>query len=219
MTVLVTGANRGIGLEFCRQYAARGEEVVGVCRHASSELAASGARVIEGIDVTSENDRAHLRQALAAGQIDILIHNAGLLEPVELDRMDDGAIRRQFEVNAIAPLLVTHALIDNLVSGSRIGILTSRMGSVGDNDSGGYYGYRMSKAAANMAGRSLSIDLKGRGVAVALLHPGYVRTGMTGGTGHIDPDEAARGLIKVLDGLSLANTGQFWHMNGTTLPW
>jgi NAD(P)-dependent dehydrogenase (short-subunit alcohol dehydrogenase family) len=219
MKVLVTGANRGIGLEFCRQYAARGEEVVGVCRHSSAELAASGVRIVEGIDVTSDDARGHLRQALAGAQIDILINNAGLLETVELANMDAGAIRRQVEVNAIAPLLVTHTLLDHLAPGSKVAIVTSRMGSVGDNDSGGYYGYRMSKAAANMAGKSLAVDLKGRGIAVALLHPGYVRTGMTGGMGHIDPDEAARGLIAVMDRLSLATSGQFWHMNGTTLPW
>jgi NAD(P)-dependent dehydrogenase (short-subunit alcohol dehydrogenase family) len=219
MKILVTGANRGIGLEFSRQYAARGDEVIGVCRQSSPELAATGAKVIAGIDVTSDQDRAQLRQALAAERIDVLINNAGLLETVELDNMDVGAIRRQLEVNAIAPLLVTHELLGNLVDGSKVAILTSRMGSVGDNDSGGYYGYRMSKAAANMAGKSLAVDLKGRGVAVALLHPGYVRTGMTGGMGHIDADEAARGLIRVMDGVSLANTGQFWHMNGTLLPW
>jgi NAD(P)-dependent dehydrogenase (short-subunit alcohol dehydrogenase family) len=219
MKVLITGANRGIGLEFCRQYGARGDDVVGVCRHCSPELVASGVRVIEGIDVTSDNDRGHLRQALAAEQIDVLINNAGLLETVELGNMDAGAIRRQLEVNALAPLLVTHALLDNLVAGSKVAIVSSRMGSIGDNDSGGYYGYRMSKAAANMAGKSLAVDLKGRGVAVALLHPGYVRTRMTDGTGHIDADESVRGLIKVMDGVTLANSGQFWHTNGSLLPW
>lgn len=219
MNVLITGANRGIGLEFCRQYKARGDAVIAVCRHGSSELAKTGARVIEAIDVASENDRARLVDALGGEKIDLLIHNAGILETVELDQMHADAVRRQFEVNALAPLLLTHVLLGHLAAGAKIGILTSRMGSIGDNDSGGYYGYRMSKAAANMAGRSLALDLKGRGIGVALLHPGFVRTGMTGGAGSIDPDEAARGLIKVMDGLNLTNTGQFWHMNGQQLPW
>jgi NAD(P)-dependent dehydrogenase (short-subunit alcohol dehydrogenase family) len=125
----------------------------------------------------------------------------------------------QFRTNSLGPILVTEALMPNLQKGSKVGIVTSRMGSVTDNTSGGYYGYRMSKAAVNIAGVSLARDLADRGIAVALLHPGYVRTDMTGQEGFIDPDEAARGLIQRLDELSMTSSGGFWHTNGEALPW
>jgi NAD(P)-dependent dehydrogenase (short-subunit alcohol dehydrogenase family) len=114
---------------------------------------------------------------------------------------------------------VTQALLGNLQPGAKIGIVTSRMGSVGDNTSGSYYGYRMSKAAVNAAGKSLAMDLKERGIAVALLHPGYVRTEMVGGGGDVEPEQAAAGLIARLDELTLDTTGGFWHANGEALPW
>ena len=133
--------------------------------------------------------------------------------------MDYGAVRLQFEVNAMGPLRITHALLPQLGPGSKVGIVSSRMGSLEDNTSGSRYGYRMSKAAVNMAGVSLAHDLKERGVAVALLHPGYVQTDMTGGRGNVQPAEAAAGLIARMDGLSMDNTGSFWHANGETLPW
>ncbi len=222
MKVLVTGANRGIGLAFCRQLSGRGDEVLAVCRSCSGdldELSRDKVRIIEGVDVTREEGISSLRQAVAGEQIDLLINNAGLMESVTLDHLDIASIRRQFEINAMAPLRVTHALLDNLAHNAKIAIVTSRMGSIDDNDSGGSYGYRMSKCAANMAGRSLSVDLKGRGIAVALLHPGWVRTDMTGGNGLIEPQESASGLIDILDRLDMDHTGLFWHMNGEILPW
>ena len=103
--------------------------------------------------------------------------------------------------------------------GSKVGIITSRMGSIADNDSGGSYAYRMSKAAVNAAGKSLSIDLKPKGIAVAILHPGWVRTDMTGHGGLIDADESAKGLLDRMAELNLDNSGTFWHMNGEVLPW
>ncbi len=128
-------------------------------------------------------------------------------------------MRRQFEVNSLGPLRVTAALRGNLGQGSKVAIVTSRMGSIEDNTSGGRYGYRMSKAAVNMAGRSLANDLKDRGVAVAILHPGFVRTEMTGHQGLIDPPESAAGLIARIDELTLETTGGFWHANGEIIPW
>jgi NAD(P)-dependent dehydrogenase (short-subunit alcohol dehydrogenase family) len=116
-------------------------------------------------------------------------------------------------------LLVTQALLPNLHEGSKVGIITSRMGSIDDNDSGGSYAYRMSKSAVNAAGKSLSIDLKPRGIAVAILHPGWVRTDMTGHGGLIDADESASGLIKRMEELTLDTSGGFWHTNGERLPW
>ena len=125
----------------------------------------------------------------------------------------------QYRVNTLGPLRITHALLDNLSQGSKVGIITSRVGSIEDNSSGNNYGYRCSKAAANMVGMNLHHDLSALGIAVAILHPGYVKTDMTGGSGMITPLESAQGLIKCLDQLDLESSGQFWHANGEMLPW
>ncbi|MBK6847115.1 MAG: SDR family oxidoreductase [Proteobacteria bacterium] len=218
-TVLVTGANRGIGLELCCQLAARGDTVVATCRRASPALAALGVRVEEGVDVGDEASVAALARRLGTLRLDLLINNAGVLAHETLEALDLAGVRRQFEVNALGPLRVTLALLGHLGPGAKVGLVSSRMGSIGDNSSGGNYGYRMSKAALNMAGVSLAHDLRPRGIAVAILHPGYVRTDMTGGSGHVDPPEAARGLLQRLDELTLESSGGFWHANGERLPW
>jgi NAD(P)-dependent dehydrogenase (short-subunit alcohol dehydrogenase family) len=144
--------------------------------------------------------------------------NAGILESDELDDLDAASVRRQFDVNALAPLLLSRALLANLGKGSKLALITSRMGSIDDNGSGGYYGYRMSKTALNMAGRSLAIDLRPRGIAVAILHPGMVATRMVGFSG-IPPAEAARGLLARIHAVTLETSGSFWHANGELLPW
>ena len=218
-TALVTGANRGIGLEICRQLVERGDRVIAACRSVSNGLTSLDVQVEEGVDVSSEESVAHLVRRLGGQPIDWLINNAGVLTRETLSSMDYGAVRLQFEVNAMGPLRITHALLPQLGPGSKVGIVSSRMGSLEDNTSGSRYGYRMSKAAVNMAGVSLAHDLKDRGVAVALLHPGYVQTDMTGGRGNVQPSEAAAGLIARMDGLSMDNTGSFWHANGEFLPW
>ena len=218
--VLVLGSNRGIGLELVRQLAARGDHVTAVCRKTSPELdKLSGVTVRTGVDVTDRAALSSLASELGPGTLDVLVVMAGVLERVSLDHLDVDAIRRQFEVNALGPLLAVHALRRCLRDGSKIGLVTSRMGSISDNDSGGSYGYRMSKAALNMAGRSLSLDLESRRIAVVLLHPGWVRTDMTGGSGLMDVDESAGGLIERLDALSMESTGSFLHQNGEELPW
>ena len=218
-TVLITGANRGIGLEMCRQLAARGDRVIAACRTTSGQLDSLGVRVEEGVDVTSEDSVGSLVRRIEGQTIDVLVNNAGLLTRESLESMDFAAIRLQYEVNAIGPLRVTHALLPNLGAGAKVGLITSRMGSIADNSSGSRYGYRMSKVALNMAGVSLAQDLAERGIAVAILHPGFVRTDMTHHNGLIDPPEAASGILDRLDGLSMANTGTFWHANGDILPW
>jgi NAD(P)-dependent dehydrogenase (short-subunit alcohol dehydrogenase family) len=218
-TVVITGANRGIGLELARQLSARGDRVVAVCRTATQELRELGVQVIEGVDVTSDEAVARLAKQLEGTRIDVLINNAGLLTRESLEDLDFDRIRHQLEVNALGPLRVTAALVPCLGAGSKVAIVTSRMGSIDDNTSGGRYGYRMSKAAVNMAGRSLAVDLAGRGIAVAILHPGFVRTEMTGFDGLVDPDESAAGLIARIDELDLASSGSFWHANGDRLPW
>jgi len=218
-TALVTGANRGIGLELVRLLVARGEKVIAACRSGSGELNGLGVTVEEGVDVTSEDSVAHLVRRLEGQPIDLLINNAGILTRESLSAMDFGAVRWQFEVNAMGPLRVSHALLPQMGPGSKIGIVSSRMGSIEDNTSGARYGYRMSKAAVNMAGVSLAHDLKERGIAVALLHPGFVQTEMTGGRGLVSTEEAATGLLERLDDLNMGNSGTFWHANGEVLPW
>ena len=219
-TFLVTGSNRGIGLEYCRQLQTRGEEVIAVCRQPSPELEALGVRLETGVDITAGDSVTNLVERLDGVPIDGLIHNAGILESTSLDRLDLASMRRQFEVNALAPLRLTQALLGQLQAGSKLILMTSRMGSIDDNSSGGSYGYRMSKVALNMSGRSLAIDLRPRGIAVAILHPGLVRTRMVNFNAQgISPEQAVRGLLQRIDALTLETSGTFWHANGDVLPW
>jgi len=215
---VVTGANRGIGLELCRQLPAHGYEAVAACRKSSKELDQSGARIIAGIDVADDTSMARLEHELKNETIDLLINNAGILTSETLSNLDFDRMRRQFEVNALGPLRVTQALLANLKQGSKVAIITSRVGSIADNRSGGYYGYRVSKAAVNMAGVNLALDLRSKGIAVFLLHPGLVATKLTGGVG-IAPSESAANLLAQLAQLTIEQTGTFWHANGEALPW
>lgn len=215
---LVTGANRGIGLEICRQLKQQGHQVIAVCRKSNDELNQVGVSVIEGIDVTNQQSLQQLSERLEQN-IDVLVNNAGVLANNALGEIDYTTVKHQYEVNAIGPLMVTETLLPKLHEGSKVAIVTSRMGSMADNDSGGHYGYRMSKAAVNMAGTSLAVDLKPKGIAVGLLHPGYVKTDMTGHQGFVDTQHAAKGLLARIDELSMENTGGFWHADGEQLPW
>ncbi len=221
-TTLVTGSSRGIGLALCRQLLARGDEVIAVCRNASPALNDLEARVETGVDVSRPENISDLAARLKGVKLAVLINDAGILSRQLLGEIDEAAvaaIKDQYAVNSVGPLLVTQALLGNLSAGSKVAIVTSRMGSITDNTSGGSYGYRMSKAAVNIAGKSLAHDLKDRGIAVALLHPGWIRTEMTSGTGNADAAEAAAGLIARIDELTLETTGGFWHANGERLPW
>lgn len=216
---IVTGANRGIGLEFCRVLATRGYNVTALSRTASAALEALPVNVHEGFDVTDGDTIDAFASAVEPASVDLLINNAGILQSTSLENFDLDAMRRQFEVNALGPLRVTRTLAPALKDGSKVALITSRMGSIADNDSGGSYGYRMSKAALNAAGASLAIDLAPQGIAVAILHPGYVRTDMTSQSGLIDVDESVAGLMDRIDGLTMQNSGTFWHTNGEVLPW
>ena len=216
---MVTGTNRGIGLEYCRQLKEKGE-VIAVCRSPSEELKSLGVRVEANVDLTCDEAIKDLVARLNGKNIDVLINNAGIVERISLDNLDVDSIRRQFEVNAIAPLRFTKALLPNLNNGSKVILMTSRMGSIEDNTSGGSYGYRMSKVALSMAGKSLSIDLKPKGIAVAILHPGLVQTRMTDfNQAGITTEASVKGLLSRIEELNLENTGTFWHQNGEILPW
>jgi NAD(P)-dependent dehydrogenase (short-subunit alcohol dehydrogenase family) len=216
---LITGANRGIGLELVRELKSNGYQVFGVCRKASDELRALISHIVENIDVSSKDCKDQLQSQLKGETFDVVINCAGLLEGMTINNIDYESIDRQFQINAVGPLRVIEALLGQLASGAKIIMVTSRMGSVEDNTSGGSYGYRMSKAALNIASKSLAEDLKGRKIAVGIVHPGYVRTAMTGFNGHIDSAQSAQGICQRLNGLNTGNTGTFWHQNGEILPW
>ncbi|APR66861.1 MULTISPECIES: SDR family oxidoreductase [Thalassolituus] len=220
--VVITGANRGIGLELARLYEARGDSVTAICREGNEEIEDIADQVIAGIDVTDEENLPKvvgMLHKLLDGPVDILINNAGLFTNETVANMSLEGIRQQMEVNAIAPLNVTMNFLPLMTEGSKVANITSRMGSIADNTSGGYFGYRASKAALNAIGKSLAIDLKPAGVAVAQIHPGYVQTRMVGFTGDITPADAAAGIAARIDELTLENSGGFWHSNGQALPW
>lgn len=217
--IVITGANRGIGLALTQQFVNRGDQVTAVCRTPSDALNQLDVNIIEGIDITDSASIHNLANKLNGKPIDILVNNAGLLEREQLGALNTQTIEAQFRVNAMGPLLVTDALRGNLTRGSKVIMITSRMGSMADNGSGAYYGYRMSKAALNAAGVSLANDLKEAGVAVAMLHPGFVQTEMVNNAGDISADTAAERLIARIDELNLSTTGQFKHSNGESLPW
>ncbi len=219
-TYLVTGANRGIGYEYCRQLKARGETVIAVCRVASDELKKLGVQIESGVDITSDASVTQLRDRLQQMPLDVLINNAAMAERITLENLDFDSIRTQFEVNALGALRVTHTLLPHLNVGAKVVMMTSRMGSIADNTSGGSYGYRISKVALSMASKSLAHDLKPSGIAVAILHPGLVQTRMTNfNPSGITPEASVQGLLARIDQLSLENTGTFWHSNGEVLPW
>ena len=219
-TWLVTGANKGIGLELVGQTCARGENVVATCRASSPELDAVGCRVVEGIDVSRDDVGATLDRALEPGEtIDVLVCNAGTAHWESLETLDLDAAREQFEVNTLGPLRVVTSLLPRLGAGSKVALVSSKAGSIGDRPSGGNYGYRMSKAALDMAGANLAHDLAPRGIHVVVLHPGFVRTELTRGAGNVDPPESAAGLIRQIDELDAAGSGRFIHADGSEIPW
>ena len=219
MNIEIVGANRGIGLEFCRQLS-KDSNVFAFCRKASSELREVGAtQIIEGAEVTDLSSMQEAVEQMSADKIDWLVHVSGVLSSESLADFDVERIKHQFAINSVGPILSYQAFSKHMATGSKYAVLSSRMGSVADNGSGGMYGYRMSKAAINMAAVSLSNDIKPKGITVLILHPGYVRTEMTGGQGLIDTNESVLGLLKIIKTKSLEDTGTFWHTNGEQLPW
>lgn len=217
-TTLVTGCNRGIGLQLVTQLQRRGDNVIGVCRNSTKELGELDIRIIDGIDVSDGNSVEKLKATLGDEPLDILINNAGILRHDAFGTINYDEMLEQYRVNALGPLRVTEALSENLRDGSKVAIVSSRVGSIDDNGSGGNWGYRASKTAVNMIGTNLMHEMKPRGIAVALLHPGLVATDMTNQSG-VTAEDSARGLIQRIDELTLENTGGFWHAEGYQLPW
>jgi NAD(P)-dependent dehydrogenase (short-subunit alcohol dehydrogenase family) len=229
-TVLVTGANRGLGLEFVRQYAADGWRVLAACRDPASarelqQLAAgSGGHI--GVVPLDVSDLASVRaaaQSLAAMPIDLLINNAGVGSPrgQKLGALDYAAWARVLDVNTLGPMRVTEAFLDHLAAGDgkKVVTITSGMGSIADNTSGASYAYRSSKAAVNMVVKSLSIDLAPRGITCVVMNPGWVRTDMGGPGGKISPEESIAGMRRVIAKLKPADSGKFFNYDGGQYPW
>lgn len=224
-TWLVTGADRGIGAAMCAALAARGDHVIAACL-GHDVPTRNGIDIVCGVDVGSADGVERLARHLGARPIDVIVHNAGCVFEAPFGALDFDSMQREYAVNALGPLRVTQALASNLREGGKVGIVSSRVGSLGENGSGGLYGYRMSKAAANMASRNLAHELRPRRIAVIALHPGSVRTQMTAGLTDattvgqlVAPEQAALGLIARLDELQLASSGVFLHANGEALPW
>lgn len=220
MKIAVVGSNRGIGLEISKNLINDGHDVFAFCRQSSKELEqAKPKTIIDDFEVTNLKKMETALDKLGVPYFDMLFHVSGILESENLQNFNEDTILTQFKVNSLGPILSAKAFLPYLKKESKIGLLTSRMGSVEDNTSGGMYGYRMSKAALNMAGKSLAEDIKDQGVTVLLLHPGYVKTDMTGHRGEVEPADSAKKLIQLMKEKTLKDTGSFWHINGEELPW
>ena len=221
--VVIVGADRGIAAGLVREYLSRGDTVTAVCQHDGADWASTAVRVIPDTDVTSDADIQHMADLLGDTSIDVLIHVAGIGAGDRWGRFDFDAMLMHYNLNALGPLRVINALSDNFSEGGKIGIVTSRMGSIGDNASGGMYSYRMSKAAANMLGVNLYHQFHARNVYVMLLHPGTVATQMTRGAKAWDsftkPEESAAGLARQMDALGPDTPPEFRHQDGALLPW
>ncbi len=229
-TYFITGCNRGLGLEFVQQLLARGQRVIATCRDiaTATDLTAltlkhSGQLSLVEMDVS---DEASMREAVALlndEAIDVFINNAGVYGPRDANfgNVDGPAMAEVLYTNAVAPVLLTQLLIDNVRKGSgkKLVYVSSKMGSIADNGRGGSYIYRSSKTALNSVVKSLALDFAPEGIAAATLHPGWVRTDMGGPNGLIDAPESVSGMLNVIDGLSVANTGQFFNYDGATIAW
>jgi NAD(P)-dependent dehydrogenase (short-subunit alcohol dehydrogenase family) len=222
-TFLVTGANRGLGLEFVKQLQAKGYKVIGTARKPdkATELKATGARV-EQLDVASQSSVEALAEALNGVPIDVLINNAGMAiqKDSSLETLDFDAMERTFQVNSLGPLRVTQALLPNLQAGKDKTIIniTSRLGSI-ELSTGGLYSYRTSKTALNQINKLISVELAPQGFTSIVMHPGWVKTDMGGAGATLDIPESISGMLAVIDGLTVDQTGKFYSFNGEELPW
>ncbi len=218
-TIVITGANRGIGLAMTKICQQSGDKVYALCRQSSPQLDSLGVNIIDKVDISTDSGIATAKSALASIKIDLLINNAGILRDENLQDFNKNTIAEQFNVNALAPLALTQALLANFSAGSKITFITSRMGSITDNSSGGRYGYRMSKAALNIGAMSLAKDLADQQIAIGIYHPGYVQTDMVNHGGDISAEVSAKRLLGLMSELTMNESGTFRHSNGEVLPW
>lgn len=228
-TVLITGANRGIGLEFVRQFAADDWLVLACCRHPQDAIALMALRdqhkniTIYRLDTLDIKQMQELKQQLAGQAIDILINNAGIYgkEATKLRHLDAKEIVEVFRTNALGPLKISEALLENIAQSQMKLVVTisSTMGSIAETTFGDAYAYRASKAAVNMLMKSLAMDVKEHGIRVLLLHPGWVKTDMGGKDAQITTQESVTGMRKVIANLKTTETGVFYSYDGRTIPW
>lgn len=224
-TVVITGSNRGIGLELARQYAADGWRVIACCRSPDKapELKKLNGKVeIHALEVTSRESIATLVKALKGTPVDVLVNNAGL----HGDRTPFGATdtelwKKILEVNVIAPIQVTAALLDNVSASAqrKVIAITSKVGSIGDGPTGGSYAYRTSKTALNMAMANAAHELRAHGITIVLIHPGWVQTDMGGPSAPVSIDQSVTGVRRIIDKVTQAETGHFYDYTGRQLPW
>ena len=231
--VLITGAGRGIGLELTKQLASSGWVVFATCRSSTSDLDSinlNGGHVIADVNVTSKDGISNIISAIKKTKLDLLINNAGVLGTESLDSLDIVSMMQQFEVNSLSPLLITAALLENgnLLSGSKITMVSSMEGSVSNRGVGGVYGYRMSKAALNMGSVLLAKDLELKGISVLIIHPGSVDTDMCNDfmkkTGDVVPgvittSESAKRIIQRIELTDLTSSGKFFDVAGNEVAW
>jgi NAD(P)-dependent dehydrogenase (short-subunit alcohol dehydrogenase family) len=223
-TLFITGANRGIGLEFARQYAADGWKVIATARDpgGAGELSAlPGDVTVRPLDLDADFFDIDWNGVAGREPIDLFINNAGVMGPQRLDTIEDAAAWiNTLAVNSVAPVVLAKAVLPLVAPGrGKLIAITSKMGSIADNGSGGYIAYRSSKAALNAAWRSLAIDVKPQGVTAAVLHPGWVQTRMGGSQAPLTPEQSVSGMRRVIDGLSPGQTGSFFNYDGTLIPW
>jgi NAD(P)-dependent dehydrogenase (short-subunit alcohol dehydrogenase family) len=220
MNILITGAGRGIGYQLAKQLSQKGHTIYAIVRTVTEELKAlKNVTIIEGLDLEHVATIDHIVENSNLPQLNWVIMNAGIMLDTPFKDLEIESIQKELQVNAIAPLYFIKKLLPRMKDGTKIGLVSSQMGSIGDNTSGGYYGYRMSKAALNMAGNTLSHDLKNQGIVVSIMHPGYVKTRMTDFMGNMDAELSATRLISVMEKASIMTTGTFWSYQGTILPW
>lgn len=229
MRIVITGANRGIGLELARQYVARGEVVEATVRDPAraTELQAlasesPGRLRLHACDVRDEQSVRAFARGLAAGGVDLLINNAGVKGAMEsLEGQDLKDVMNTFDANTLGPIRVTRALLPRLREGptKKLAHISSNLGSITDNTTGGLYGYRMSKVALNMANRSMAVDLREEGMVCLVLSPGWVKTDMGGQSAPTRVEESCAGMIRVIDAASISDTGRFLDFNGVECAW
>lgn len=229
-TLLITGANRGLGLELTKEHLKLGWQVHATCRspNAATKLKAlrnseSGSLTIHKLDVSNEQQIIDLKSELTDTPIDVLFNNAGVYAAAsgEFGKSDATVWLNSFNINVISPMKMMEAFVDNVASSDKkiIATMSSKMGSINDNTSGGCYAYRSTKTALNSVVMSASLDLKDRGITVLALHPGWVRTDMGGPNGELSVEESAAGLLNNLNNTSIKDSGSFFDVDGTIIEW